>query len=135
MKYILIYLKRGKKDWNGQTFVEFSFVPNFSTNACWSRWKKEKRLNMQSKSHYHSPRHDLHKNLPKSVVIFKNVKKKLVFAIFYFFTKLETFKNYERFFLFHLKSLFHSWDIYIFVFPSSPLFLCVSHCFMMSSIV
>ena len=32
-------------------------------------------------------------------------------------------------FLFHLKSSFCSRDIQIFVFPSSPLFLPVSHCF------
>ena len=32
-------------------------------------------------------------------------------------------------FLFHLKSSFRSQDIQIFVFPSSPLFLPVSHCF------
>ena len=34
-----------------------------------------------------------------------------------------------RCFLFHLKSSFHSRDIYIFVFPSSSLYLPVSHCF------
>ena len=33
------------------------------------------------------------------------------------------------FFFFHLKSCFRSRDIEIFVFPSSPLFLCASHCF------
>ena len=33
-----------------------------------------------------------------------------------------TMKNYENCFLFHLKSFFHSQDILIFVFPSSPLF-------------
>ena len=41
MKPILVYPKRGKKDWNGQKYVEFSFVLNFSTHACWSRWKRE----------------------------------------------------------------------------------------------
>ena len=36
--------------------------------------------------------------------------------------------NYnEKCFLFHLKSSFHSRDIQIFVFPSSTLFLPVSH--------
>ena len=38
------------------------------------------------------------------------------------------FKNYEKSFLFHLKSSFCSWDIQIFVFLSSPLFFPVSHC-------
>ena len=39
------------------------------------------------------------------------------------------FKNYEKCFLFHLKSSFRSQDIQIFVFSSSPLFFLVSHCF------
>ena len=38
-------------------------------------------------------------------------------------------KNYKNCFLFYLKSSFHSRDIQIFVFLSSPLFLPVSHCF------
>ena len=58
---------------------------------------------------------------------------KLLSAIFFnkflFFTKLQPFKHYERCFLFHLKSSFRSEDIQIFVFPSSPLFLPISHCF------
>ena len=57
---------------------------------------------------------------------------KLVSAIFYqfvFLTKWQPFKNYEKCFLFHLKSSFRSRDIQIFVFLSSPLFLPVSHCF------
>ena len=57
---------------------------------------------------------------------------KLVSAIFnkfLFFTNWQPFKNYERCFLFHLKSSFRSRDIQIFLFPSSPLFLPVSHCF------
>ena len=37
-------------------------------------------------------------------------------------------KNYEKCFLFHLKSSFRSRDIQIFVFSSSPLFFPVSHC-------
>ena len=41
---------------------------------------------------------------------------KLVPAIFYFSTKWQSFKNYEKYFLFHLKSSFHSGDIQIFVF-------------------
>ena len=46
-----------------------------------------------------------------------------------FITKWKPFKKYEKCFLFHLKSSFRSWDIQVFVFSSSPLFLPVSHCF------
>ena len=52
----------------------------------------------------------------------------LFFIKFLFFTKLQPFKNYEKCFLFHLKTSFRSRDIQIFVFPPSPLFLPVSHC-------
>ena len=45
-----------------------------------------------------------------------------------FFTKWQPFNDYETYF-FHLKSFFHSWDIQIFIFPSSPLFLLIKHCF------
>ena len=38
-------------------------------------------------------------------------------------------KTIKNVFLFHLKSSFHSWDIHIFLFSSSPLFFPVSHCF------
>ena len=48
---------------------------------------------------------------------------------FYFFTKWQPFKNYEKCFLFYLKSSFHSSVIQIFVFSSSHLFYSVSHCF------
>ena len=57
---------------------------------------------------------------------------RLVSAIFVkmvFFTKWYSVKNYEKCFLFHPKSSFHSWDIQIFVFLSFPLFLPVGHCF------
>ena len=53
---------------------------------------------------------------------------KLLYAIFlsnlYFFTKWYPFKNYEKCFLFHLKSSFRSWDIQFFVifYPSFPHF-------------
>ena len=40
-----------------------------------------------------------------------------------------TFYQIFSIFLFHLKSSFCSEDILIFVFPSSPVFLSVSHCF------
>ena len=40
---------------------------------------------------------------------------------FYFFTKWQPFKNYEKCFLFNLKSSFCSRDIQIFVFFSLPL--------------
>ena len=48
---------------------------------------------------------------------------------FYFFTKWDSFKNYEKCFLFHLKSSFRSGDIQIFVLLFFPLFLPVGHCF------
>ena len=53
---------------------------------------------------------------------------KLVSAIFYqiFISNQMTVLQC---FLFHLKSSFSSRDIQIFVFPSFPLFLSVSHCF------
>ena len=50
-----------------------------------------------------------------------------------YFTKWHPFKNYEKCFLFHLKSSFWSQDIQIFVFLSSPLFFPVSYCFRGSS--
>ena len=53
----------------------------------------------------------------------------LFFIKFLFFTKLNPFKNYEKYFLFHLKSSFRPWDIQIFVFPPFPLFLFVRHYF------
>ena len=55
---------------------------------------------------------------------------KLAFFIkFLFFTKWSPFINYEKCFSLHLKRFFRSRDIQIFVFPSSLLFLPVSHCF------
>ena len=57
---------------------------------------------------------------------------KLVPAIFYqtfISTEWYPFKNYEKCYLFHLKSSFRSRNIQIFVFPFSPLFLPVSQCF------
>ena len=42
--------------------------------------------------------------------------------MFYFFTNWYPFKNYEKCFLFHLKSSFHSWDIWI-----SRLEMSISH--------
>ena len=47
--------------------------------------------------------------------------------LLFFFTKWQPLNNYEKCFLFHLKSSFHCQDIQIFVFPSSPLFVPVSH--------
>ena len=41
-------------------------------------------------------------------------------SIFYFFTKRWPFKNYEDYFLFHLKTSFFSRDAQIFVFLSLP---------------
>ena len=51
----------------------------------------------------------------------------LFFIKFLFFTKLWPPKNYDKCFLFYLKSSFRSWDIQIFVFSSSRLFFSVSH--------
>ena len=48
---------------------------------------------------------------------------------FYFFHQMIALKNYEKCFLFHLKSSFHSRDIQLFVFSPSPLFSPVSHSF------
>ena len=47
---------------------------------------------------------------------------------FYFSPNDSPLKNYEKCFLFLLKSCFRSQDIQIFVIPSSPLFPPVSHC-------
>ena len=59
--------------------------------------------------------------------IFKNFKGCVRFFHFFFFFTKFTWNNYEKWFLFHLKSSFHYQDIQIFVFPSSPLFFRVSH--------
>ena len=47
---------------------------------------------------------------------------------FYFSPNDSPLKNYEKCFLFLLKSSFRSQDIQIFVIPSSPLFPPVNHC-------
>ena len=63
--------------------------------------------------------------------ILRSLYFKLVAAIFFifaFFTKWQSFKNDERYFLFHLKSSFPSRDNQIFVFPPSPIFFPVCHC-------
>ena len=49
---------------------------------------------------------------------------KIVSANFHFFTEWQILNNYEKCFLFHLKSSFSSQDILISVFPPSPF-----HCF------
>ena len=57
---------------------------------------------------------------------------KLVSTIFFqifIFHQMIALQNYEKCFLFHLKSSFRSRDIQFFVFPSSPLFFPVSRCF------
>ena len=50
-------------------------------------------------------------------------------SIFYFSPNDSPSKIMKNVFLFYLKSSFPSRDIQIFVFPSSTLFLSVSHCF------
>ena len=52
-----------------------------------------------------------------------------IFYQIFIFHQSIALKNYEKCFLFNLKSSFCSWDIQIFVFSSSPLFFPVSHCF------
>ena len=47
----------------------------------------------------------------------------------FYFSPNDTPSKTEKYFLFHLKSSFHSWDIPIFVFSCSPLFCPFSHCF------
>ena len=73
-----------------------------------------------------------------SRIITKDLKKKhrnnlkLVSAIFYqifIFHQMIAFQKLKNVFLFHLKNPFCSRDIQIFIFPSFPLFLPVSHCF------
>ena len=60
------------------------------------------------------------------------VPLKLVSVIFYqifIFLQMIALQKLKDVFLFHLKSSFRSRDIQIFVFPSSPLFSPVIHCF------
>ena len=57
------------------------------------------------------------------------VCKRYFLSNFYFSPNDSPLKNYEKCFLFHLKSFFRSRDIHVIVFSSSPLFLPVSHCF------
>ena len=71
----------------------------------------------------------------KQLVIFGYFHLKLLFkaCVRYFssnfyFHQMIALQNYEKCFLFHLKSSFRSRDIQIFVFSSSPLFFPVSHC-------
>ena len=49
------------------------------------------------------------------------------FSFFFFFTKWQPLNNYEKYFLFYLKSSFYCQDIQILVFPSSLLIFPVSH--------
>ena len=57
---------------------------------------------------------------------FKSCVRYFLFS-FFFFTKWQPLNNYEKCFLFHLKSSLQCQDIQIFVFLSSPLFYPVSH--------
>ena len=62
----------------------------------------------------------------------KNRYLKLASAIFhqiFIVHQMIALQKLRKMFLFHLKSSFRPQDIQIFVFPSSPLFLSVSHCF------
>ena len=51
------------------------------------------------------------------------------FCQIFIFHQMIALQNYEKCFLFHLKSPVRSRDIQIFILLSSPLFLPVSHCF------
>ena len=65
-------------------------------------------------------------------ILSSNLILKLVSTISYqifIFHRMIALKNYQKCFLFHLKSSFRSGDIQIFVFWSSPLFCPVSNCF------
>ena len=63
--------------------------------------------------------HPLFKFFPCFALFAKiNTCVRYFLLIFYFFTKRWPFQNYEKYFLFHLKSSFRSWDIPIFqLFP------------------
>ena len=72
--------------------------------------------------------------LPLKEIFLQNLN--LVSAIFsqiFIFYHMIALQKLENVFLFHLKSSFRSQDIQIFVIPSSPLFLPISHCFTGSS--
>ena len=58
-------------------------------------------------------------NKKRSGTIFCTILKKYL-SNFYFFIKLQAFKNYEKCFLFHRKSSFRSQDIQMFVIFSLP---------------
>ena len=53
----------------------------------------------------------------------------MCFLLIFIFTLNDSLLKTEKCFLFHLRILFRSQDIQIFVCPSSPLFLPVGHCF------
>ena len=76
--------------------------------------------------HYHH--HHYHHQFPITLLQTWSLCP-LFFIKFLFFTKWQLFQNYEKCFLFHLKSSFPSRDIQIFVFLFFTLFLPVSHCF------
>ena len=66
------------------------------------------------------------------IISYRLLLLKLVSPIFqqiFIFHQMIAFQKIWKIFLLHLKNSFHSWDIQIFVFPSSPLFLPVSHYF------
>ena len=66
---------------------------------------------------------------PWEVINWTNNRSLKLVSAFYFFNKWWPFRNYEKCLLFHRKRSFRTRDIQIFVFPSSPLFLPVGHCF------
>ena len=66
------------------------------------------------------------------IISYRLLLLKLVSPIFqqiFIFHQMIAFQKIWKIFLLHLKNSFHSWDIQIFVFPSLPLFLPVTHHF------
>ena len=59
----------------------------------------KQRLNMQYKSNYHSPGHGLHKNLPKSVAILRNIRKNCVRYFLFFYQIRALQKLWEMIFI------------------------------------
>ena len=60
------------------------------------------------------------KNFRKHEVLVYKACVRYFLSNFYFFIKWHALKNYEKYFLFHLKSSFHSPDIQIFVYFPLP---------------
>ena len=64
-----------------------------------------------------------------TILCFQTVLKLVRYFLINFYHQMIALQKLKNVYLFHLKSSFRSKDIEIFVFPSPPLFLPVSHCF------